>query len=115
MKRYVGGGIKDEKGIFLPPARKASEDSTLALNISDPTSLDEINEIIVLALARAVKKLAEKVVANDVSREVVGALKDCESMHRELAKKEKELLAGLSDEDLEKLAEASFKMTHDPA
>jgi hypothetical protein len=110
MKRYVGGGIKDERGIFLPPSRMKEEiEAPPPVQIPEPGSLDEINEVIVLALARAVKKLAEKVVSGDISREVIGALKDCESMHRELAKKEKDLLAGLSDEDLEKLASVQFK------
>lgn len=111
MKRYVGGGIKDERGIFLPPPRKGegSDVPPPPIQVPEPGSLDEINEVIVLSLARAVKHIGQKIVSGDISREIIGALKDCESMHRELAKKEKELLAGLSDEDLEKLANAQFK------
>jgi hypothetical protein len=100
-RRYEGGGRKDSNGCFLPPER---------VIIGEPGTLEEINEVIILALGKAVKKLAEKVIEeNDVSREVIGALKDCEGMHRELAKKEKELLAGLSTEDLEKLANTQFR------
>lgn len=106
MKRYVGGGTKDETGAFVPLPRKAEEPP---FQVPEPNSLDEIGEVIILALARAVKRLTEKIVAHDVSREVIGALKDCESMHRELSKREKEFLANLSDEDLEKLANAQFQ------
>lgn len=108
MKRYVGGGFKDERGIFTKEARMA-EEPPQPFHIPDPGSLDEIGEVIILALARAVKKLAERIVADDTSREVIGALKDCEAMHRELSKREKEYLSQLSDEDLEKLANAQFK------
>lgn len=110
-KRYVGGGIKDDAGIFLPPSRKIEEfPPPLALNISEPHSLDEIGDVIIVALGRAVSTLAKKIVnEGNVSRDVIGALKDCESMHRDLSKKEKEFLASLSDEELAKLARESIK------
>jgi hypothetical protein len=110
MRKYVGGGIKDEAGIFLPPSRKIEESPPKEPHIPIPESLDEIGDVITLALARAVRTLAQKIAGDDVSRETIGALKDCESMHRELSKKEKEFLSGLSDEDLKKLADAQFKV-----
>lgn len=110
MKKYVGGGVKDERGIFLPPSGKKEECLAPPLpDIPEPGTLDEIGEVIILSLARATKRLLLKISADDVSREVIGALKDCEAMHRELSKKEKEYLASLSIEDLEKLAGASFQ------
>src|ERR1700692_4275818 len=111
MKRYVGGGIKDERGIFLPPSRtKEDESPPPPPEIPDPGSLDEIGEMIILALARAVKNLLVDIKAMDkVDRNSVAALKDCESIYRELSKREKEFLAGLSDDDLKKLADAQFK------
>jgi len=107
MKRYVGGGIKDERGIFLPPS--GTKENTPP-NIPDPGSLDEIGEMIILALARAVKNLLVNIRSMEkVDRDSVGALKDCEVIYRELSKREKEFLANLSDEDLEKLANTQFK------
>lgn len=112
MKRYVGGGIKDERGIFLPPSRTKEENAPL--QIDDPGSLDEIGEMIILALARAVKNLLSDIKSMDkVDRNSVAALKDCEAIYRELSKREKEFLANLSDEDLEKLANTQFKPAHD--
>lgn len=103
MKRMVGG-IKDENGVYTPMPRKADPSP-----IPDPGSLDEVGEVIILALSRAVKKLAEKIVADDVSRETIGALKDCEAMHRELSKREREFLSSLSNDELEKLANMPFR------
>jgi hypothetical protein len=108
MKRYVGGGIKDETGAYIPAPPRKVEQAPVTFQVPEPGSLDEIGEVIIIALSRAVKKLTEKIVADDVSREVIGALKDCESMHRELSKKEKEFLANLSDADLETLANSQF-------
>lgn len=67
-------------------------------------SLDEVAKRIVLGLERATKHLLDLISAGNVSREVIGALKDCETMHRELAKKEKDFLDSASDEELESLA-----------
>lgn len=111
MKRMVGG-FKDEHGVFRASPRMADVPPPPSPPpteiVPEPGSLDEIGETIILALSRAVRKLTQKIVGDDVSREVIGALKDCESMHRELYKREKEFLAGLSDEDLAKLANTPF-------
>jgi hypothetical protein len=111
MKKYVCDGIKDEQGAYLPKARKPEE--APAFDVPEPGSLDEIGEVIILALGRATRKLLLKIVGDDVSREVIGALKDCEAMHRELSKKEKEFLAQLSNEDLEALAHHQFGVASD--
>ncbi len=109
MKKIVGG-FKDENGIYIsaPQPRMAEPPP---ISIPEPGSLDEIGDVIILALSRAVKRLTERVVAGDVSREVIGALKDCEGMFRELSKKEREWLKGLTDEQLSQLANEPFKPT----
>ncbi len=109
MKTYVGvQGIKDGTGAFVKCVPGKVEPPPV--KIPEPSSLDEIGEVIILNLARAVKFLGEKILEGDVSREVVGALKDCEGMHRELNKREKEWMAALSDEDLETLANTPMKL-----
>jgi len=101
MKKLILTSKKDENGMYLKDSVKPN---TLEQDDSkDDISLDDIAKRIVLALDRATKQLLTSITAGDVSREVIGSLKDCETMHRELAKKEKEFLENASDEQLQKL------------
>lgn len=94
MTRKIVGGIKDEKGAFIRLPRKET----------DTPTLDEIGQTIIFALGRATDILSKMINEEcDVSRETMGSLRDCEAIHRELYKKEKELLESLTDEDLDKL------------
>lgn len=103
MSRIIVGGTKDENGVFVKSTPAISVPTT-PKEVPDPDiSLDDIAKRIVTALDRATKELLTQITSGDVSREVIGALKDCEAMHRELAKKEKEFLDSASDEQLEKL------------
>ena len=64
-------------------------------------SLDEIGNQIIVGLDIAVRHLLKAIEAGDVSREVIGALKDCQVMLKDLKKDEKDFLAGVSDKELE--------------
>jgi len=106
MKKIVGG-VKDVNGIYIKLPSAPSE-----VEVSPPTSpivpdsdisLDDIARRIVKALDRATRNLLDAISTGDISRETIGALKDCEAMHRELSKKEKDFLDKASDEELEKL------------
>lgn len=102
MKKSIPG-YKDDNGIFSKaPTPPVPPVSLIEVDESE-VSLDDIARRIVSALNRATKHLLEQITAGDVSREVIGALKDCEAMHRELAKKEKEFLDNASDEQLQKM------------
>jgi hypothetical protein len=102
MSRIIIGGSKDANGIFVKTPESPILEPTLKLPNPD-VNLDDIAKRIVVALDRATKELLTQISSGDVSREVIGALKDCEAMHRELAKKEKDFLDGASDEQLKNL------------
>lgn len=71
------------------------------------TSLDDIGKRIINALDLAVKQLSTLVSGKDVSREVIGALKDCQMMLKDLKKDEKDFLDKLTEEELEALLKKS--------
>lgn len=102
MKRFIPGGVKDENGIYLPLPKPPTVVPTSSTPDPD-VSLDDIGKRIIVAMDRATKVLLSKISADDVSRETIGALKDCQIMYKDLRKDEKDLLESLSDEDLEKL------------
>ncbi len=99
MTRRIVHSTKDENGIYS----KAQEAKPAPALPEPDVSLDDIAKRIVTALNRATKHLLDQISGGDVSREVIGALKDCEAMHRELSKKEQEFLDSSSDEQLEKM------------
>lgn len=89
-----GLGEKDESGAYIL-ARPT---------IPDPeVSIDELLKQSLTGLSRAVRHINGEISAGNVSREVIGNLKDVVAMLNELRKKEQEILATMSDEDLEKL------------
>lgn len=103
MTQRIVGGIKDENGIFIKTMPVIVAPASKEEIPNPDVNLDDIAKRIVLALDRATKELLTQISSGDVSREVIGALKDCETMHRELAKKEKDFLDSASDEQLESL------------
>lgn len=107
MKRTIPG-YKDENGMFIKEPAKPIPEAPVPVKDPD-VSLDDIARRIVLSLDWATRQLLEKVKSGEVGREVIGALKDCETMHRELAKKEKEFLENATDEQLERLLENETK------
>lgn len=104
VKRYVKDEAREKAVEAIVGKMEPPKPEPVYAKPQEPdVSLDDIANRIVLALDRATKHLLESVSAGDVSREVIGALKDCEAMHRELAKKEKDFLDNASDEQLEKM------------
>jgi hypothetical protein len=89
-------GFKDENGIYTSEPRKAAEPDRPTPNLS----LDEIGKLVITALDRAVQHLLKKVTAGEVDRDVVGALKDCSMMLKDLKKDERDFLDSLTDEQL---------------
>lgn len=88
MKKIPGYG-KDENGIYNPKP------------VSDPDlSLDDIGKRVILAVDTATKILLTSIIAGNVDRETIGALKDCQAMLKDLKKDEKDFLASLGDEQL---------------
>jgi len=99
-------GYKNEDGQYVPIPLPISAVGRVGRTVEESpnpdVSLDEIGKRIIIAMDRATRQLLTSISSGDVSREVIGALKDCQSMYKDLRKDEKEILEGMSDEDIEK-------------
>ncbi len=94
-------GYKNEDGQYVSiPLPQAP--MQVAESPNPDVSLDEIGKRIIIAMDRATRQLLTSISNGDVSREVIGALKDCQSMYKDLRKDEKEILESMSDEDIAK-------------
>ena len=85
--------------IYEPPAKLVLVDEVPTPDVS----LDDIGKRIITALDRAVKHLTTAVTGGDVSREVIGALKDCSTMVKDMKRDEKDFLSEKTDEQLEEM------------
>lgn len=100
--RKVVGYTKDENGIFVKDKPKVSPPSPEA-NPAD-ISIDSLIGIGLLGLDRLMKSILRHITAETYERDTVMNLKDVMTMLHSLKAIEKEQLAELSDEDLEKMS-----------
>lgn len=103
MKRSIPGFKNDNGSYIKVPTLQEIVKPVLSDSPSPDVSLDDIGKRIIVAMDRATKTLLESITAGDVSREIIGALKDCQTMYKDLRKDEKDLLASMSDEDIDKM------------
>lgn len=106
MKKIIGG-TKDENGMYIAEPKKD------ILVASPPISIDPVAEDIsidnligrgLVALDRLMKVIMINISSGAPNRDTVMNLRDAMAMLHSLKEKEKELIDGLSDEALEKIA-----------
>lgn len=103
MAKILPNWVRNEDGTSskVLETKKSSEPKPI---VDEPErSIDELLNRGLMSIGRTMVTLTGMINAGNVDREVIGCLKDCMTMLHELKKKEKELLEGLSDEELDKL------------
>lgn len=99
--RKIVDGIKDENGMYLKLSSKVKEAD--APDFID-FSIDDLIKRGIRSVYGILKAIEQDVGTGAPSRETVASLKDVMGILKDLKKDEKEYLEGLSDEDLQKLA-----------
>lgn len=95
MTRKIIGGIKDENGAYQPLPKKEVP--------STDVSIDGLLNAGLQAIKQTMKSIHDELNLGSPSRETVMNLKDVMAMLRDLKKDEKDILADISDEQLEKM------------
>lgn len=105
MKRSIPG-LKDEHGVYVNAPVKEPEQ--VKVQAPDPDlSLDDILKRQLLALNRVTVQLTTRSASGDMTKDEIQSLATCIKVTLELKAKENELLDTLSDEELEKAANAN--------
>lgn len=101
--RKVVGYTKDNNGIFVKDSPKSPASPSPEANPAD-ISIDSLIGIGLLGLDRLMKSILRHITAETYERDTVMNLKDVMTMLHSLKAIEKEQLAELSDDDLEKMS-----------
>lgn len=100
-KKYLTpNGVKDENGQFVRVFPVAEPEAPKALESARGASIDELLGKGLYALDLLVKSLLEQISSHSYDRETIINLKDAMSMLHELKKKEKDLLDGMTEDEL---------------
>lgn len=100
-------GIKDENGIYMPvPKIKAHEEPLVEMNTPmEDISLDKLLNNCLVLLDREIKELRKESVLGKLSKDSAHSLRENAKLILDLKKKEKELLDGMSEEELREFIE----------
>lgn len=116
-ERRIPGGVKDENGIYTrikaaeevkPTVSIEAQVAPLGLGSSggpSDVSLDSILNRQLLALERVTKQLVIASSSGSMTKDEIQSLATCIKITLDLKAKEKELIDGMSDEELQRLQE----------